>query len=341
MPLILYPDYYNQFSPDMNNQYMSKKYSTNKMVSNSRIYTDNQYLKSLTTNAYNNPIDSKSLKDIVDNIKNLYKKNIELMIKLKNYFTTNAPRGMPPPPPPGVIPPLTPLLAPPPAPPAPPTIPSLILPAPGTPSSTSSHGMTPVGTPVVTPGTSVMTSMPPFVPISLPPPMSPSAVVYGPPTAPTGIGPPPVPARPHPLSGIGSYLGLWGRPAGAGRGRGSKTKKGGRVAFIEKYGIGTDITTLIDNIQNNISLIKNDILKLLSYQQFLTPTYIYDINELHKQFFNYFNEDIIPYRMVHIYPPITSLIGVPYDEIIDKLNELYVNYANEFNRFLIPKLNNT
>lgn len=328
MPIILYPDYYNQFSPDMNNQYISKKYSTNKMVSNSRIYTDNQYLKSLTTNAYNNPIDSKSLKDIVDNIKNLYKKNIELMIKLKNYFTTNAPRGMPPPPPPGVIPPPTP----PPLPIAPSsTIPSLILPAPGTPSSTSSHGMTPIGTPIGTSSTSIMASMPPFVPISLPPPMSPSSVVYGPPTAP--------PATAHPLSGIGTYLGLWGRPAGAGRGR--RTKTGGKVAFIEKYGIGTDITTLIDNIQNNISLIKNDILKLLSYQQFLTPSYINDINDLHKQFFNYFNEDIIPYRMVHIYPPITSLIGVPYDEIIDKLNELYVNYANEFNRFLIPKLNNT
>ena len=316
MPIILYPDYYNQFSPEMNNQYISKKYSTNKMVSNSRIYTDNQYLKSLTSNAYNNPIDSKSLKDIVDNTKNIYKKNIELMIKLKNYFSLNPPSAMPAPPPPGAIMP-------------PPTLPI----APGTPSSssTSSHGLTPIGTPTGT--SSVMASMPPFTPIALPP------AATSPAAPPVVYGPPPAPA--HPLSGIGTYLGLWGSRPPTGAGIGRRTKTGGKVAFIEKYGIGTNITTLIDNIQNNINLIKIDLLKLISYQQFLTPSYVNEITELHTQFFNYFNENIVPYRMSHIYPPITSLIGVPYDEIIDKLNELYVNYANEFNRFIIPKLNNT
>ena len=322
MPVILHQDYYNNFANDMNNQYLSKQYVINKLQSNSRVFNDNQYLKSLTTNAFNNPIDSKSLKDMVDNVKGLYKKNIELMIKLKNYFTTNIPRGMPAAPPPGAVG-------------LPPPTPPLLPLAPSTPSSSaSSHGMTPVGTPTGT--SSVMASMPPFTPISLPPAATSPALAPAPAVV---FGPAPAPTAAHPLSGIGTYLGLWGRPAGAGRGR--KGKIGGRVALIEKYGIGTDITTLIDTIQNNTNLIKIDLLKLLSYQQFLTPAYVKEITELHKQFFNYFNEDIVPYRYSHLYPPITSLIGVSFDEIIDKLNELYVNYANEFNRFIIPKLNNT
>jgi hypothetical protein len=304
MPILLHQNYYGNLSNDMNNQYLSKQYIVNKIQSNSRVFNDNQYLKSLTSNAYNNPIDAKSLKDLVDNVKGLYKKNIELMIKLKNYFITNVPAGMPAPPPPAALPPVPFTIPPPPPPPPPP------------PSSFSA-------------------SMPPSTPIAPPPPPAAAGPVFGPAPA-----PPPVA---HPLSGIGTYLGLWGRPAGAGRGgRGGRgSKRGGKVALIEKYGVGIDITTLIDNIQNNINLIKIDLLKLLSYQRFITPTSVYEINELHKQFFNYFNENIVPYSLSHIYPPITSLIGIPFNDIIDKLNELYINYNNEFNRFIIPKLNNT
>jgi len=269
MPIILHSNYYDDFSTDMNNQYLSKIYAVNKLQSNSRVFNDNQYIKSLTSNVYNNPIDAKSLQELVSNIKALYKKNIELMIKLKNFFTTNAPAGMPPAPPVGFLPP------------------------------------------------------PPPPPIAAPAPIVPAAAPAAAPAA-----------GPSMMSSLGSLVGLM---SGSSKPR---TKRGGRVAFIEKYGVGTDILTLIDTISNNNSLIKTDMMKLISYLQFLTPANVYEITELHNQFYNYFNEDIIPYRMRHIYPPISSIIGVPFMDIIDKLNELYVNYSNEFNSFLIPKLNN-
>lgn len=264
MPIILHSNYYDDFSTDMNNQYLSKIYAVNKLQSNSRVFNDNQYIKSLTSNAYNNPIDAKSLQELVFNVKALYKKNIELMIKLKNFFTRNAPAGMPPAPPVGFI-----------------------------------------------------------------PPPDPAAAAIMPPAAPAAA-----PAGPSVMSSLGSLVGLM---SGSSKPR---TKRGGRVAFIEKYGVGTDILTIIDTISNNNLLIKTDMIKLISYLQYLTPINVNEITELHNQFYNYFNEDIIPYRMGHIYPPISSIIGVPFMDIIDKLNELYANYSNEFNSFLIPKLNN-
>lgn len=305
MPIILHSNYYDNFSPDMNNIKYSKEYVSNIMKSNAQLANTNEYLNLLRSNTFNQPIDAKSLQDLVNNIKSIYKNNIDLMIKLKNNFSTTV-GGMPPVPPLGIIPP-----------------PALGPPTPSS-STTSSHGMTPPMTPTVS------STMPPFMPI--PPPAAaaaPSGPVFGP-------APAPAPAS-HPLSGIGTYLGLWGRPAGAGRARGAG-KKGGRVKIIEQYGVGTKIMTIIDTIDNNVNNIKLDIVKLLAYKQYISPSNINDIVKLHEQFFNYFNENIVPYRDIHVIPPITSLIGVDYADIIDKLNELYVNYYNSFNRFIIPKL---
>ena len=283
---VLYQQYYNNFSPDMNNQFLSKQYAVNKIQSNSRVFNDNLYLKGLQTNAYNQPIDSKILSDTVDNVKKLYKNNIELMIKLKNKFTSSI-GGVPPAPPAAILPPA-------------PSVPPLIMPiapiAPVIPSPTSSHGMTPLPSPVST-----------------------------------------VPA-PSMMSSLGSLFGLMSGSGAIKKSRGRK--KGGAVRLVETYGIGTEITTLIDTIQNNNNLLKIELLKLLSYQQYLTPTNIKDITDLHYKFFSYFNENIIPYRVSHLIPPMTSLAGIDFLNIIDKLNELYVNYANEFSLFIIPKLNN-
>jgi hypothetical protein len=297
MPIVLHQGYYDNFSPDMNNIKYSKQYVSNIMKSNSQLTNTNEYLNLLRSNTFNQPIDAKTLQDLVNNIKSIYKNNIDLMIKLKNNFSTTI-GGMPPVPPLGIIPPPAP---------GPPT--------PSSTTSTSSSSMTPT----------VSSTMPPFMPIPPPAAAAPAGPVFGP-------APAPAPAS-HPLSGIGTYLGLWGRPAGAGRG-----KKGGRVKIIEQYGVGTKIMTIIDTIDNNVNNIKLDMVKLLAYKQYISPANINDIVKLHEQFFNYFNENIVPYLPTHVIPPITSLIGVDYGEIIDKLNELYINYYNSFNRFIIPKL---
>lgn len=258
MPVLLYSNYYENFSPDMNNIKYSKQYATNVMASNAKLYQDNQYLNALRSNAYNQPVDAKSLEGIVASIKSTYKNNIDLMIKLKNNFTT-TPLARPAPVPLGMLPPPAP--APPPAPVAPPP-----------PVSTS-----------------------PYLPLS-------------------------------------AYFGF-------GK---SKSKRGGRVGIIETYGVGSKILTLIDTIQNNVNSLKQDMMKLITYKQYLSPTNIREIVALHNQFFNYFDENIVPFRMAHIIPPFsTSLIGIDYTEIIDKLNELYVNYYNSFNRMIIPNLTNS
>jgi hypothetical protein len=287
MPIVLHQGYYDNFSPDMNNIKYSKQYVSNIMKSNSRLTNTNEYLNLLRSNTFNQPIDAKSLQDLVNNVKSIYKNNIELMIKLKNNFSTVI-GGMPPVPPLGLIP-------------APPGAPgALIIPPggfggppalPSPASSTSSHGMTPYSTP------------------------RPAAA----------------PAAPSMMSSLGSLVGLM---SGSG-------KKGGRVKIIEQYGVGTKITTIIDTIQNNIDNVKIDMMKLLSYKQYISPTNIKDIVKLHEQFFNYFNENIVPYLPAHVIPPLTTLIGVDFGEIVDKLNELYVNYYNEFNRFIIPQLTNS
>jgi len=272
MPIVLHQGYYDNFSPDMNNIKYSKQYVSNIMKSNSQLTNTNEYLNLLRSNTFNQPIDAKTLQDLVNNIKSIYKNNIDLMIKLKNNFSTTI-GGMPPVPPLGIIPP------PAPGPPGPPS-PAL---------SSSSHGMTPYSTP-----------RPPV----------------------------PAPAGPSVMSSLGSLMGLM---SGSG-------KKGGRVKIIEQYGVGTKIMTIIDTIDNNVNNIKLDMVKLLAYKQYISPANINDIVKLHEQFFNYFNENIVPYLPTHVIPPITSLIGVDYGEIIDKLNELYINYYNSFNRFIIPKL---
>lgn len=268
MPILLHSGYYDNFSPDMNNIKYSKQYVSNIMKSNSKLVNDNQYLNALRSNVYNQPIDAKSLEDLVSNVKNIYKNNIDLMIKLKNSFSM-TPVVRPPAPPIGVVSP------PPPPPPPPPVAPAPVAPAP----------------------------VAPLVPVS---------------------------ASPYlPMS---SYFGF-------GKGR---RKIGGAVGIVEQYGIGTKILTLIDSIQNNNDNLKTDLMKLISYRQYLSPTSINDIVKLHSQFFNYFNEDVVPFRVSHIIPPFSSsLIGVDYTEIIDKLNELYINYNNEFNRLIIPKLSNS
>jgi hypothetical protein len=260
MPILLHTGYYDNFSPDMNNIKYSKQYVSNIMKSNSKLANDNQYLNALRSNVYNQPIDAKSLEGLVSNVKNIYKNNIDLMIKLKNSFSM-TPVVRPIAPPVGVV-----------SPPPPPVAPAPVAPV----------------APLTTPSAS------PYLPFS-------------------------------------SYFGF-------GKGK----KRGGAVGIVEQYGIGTRILTLIDSIQNNNDNLKTDLMKLVAYRQYLSPTNINDIFKLHSQFFNYFNENVVPFRMTHIIPPFSSsLIGVDYTEIIDKLNELYVNYSNEFNRLIIPKLTNS
>lgn len=263
---VLYSQYENNFDPFSNNQYLSRMITINKMKSVNQNYIDNQYLKQIQSNAYNMPIDAKTLNDMSLNIQSIYKKNIELMIKLKNKFTTSI-GGVPPAPPASILPPAPPSPAPVASPPAP-------------------------------------------VPVAPPAYVAPSASPYLP---------------------FSSYFGF---------GKKSRGKRGGAVRIIESYNVGTEILTLIDNINNNVKLIKNELMRLIGYRQYLTPTIINEITNLHNEFFSFFNENIIPFRPAHIIPPLSSIINVDYMEIIDKLNELYVDYYNSFNNNLIKKLNN-
>lgn len=315
--------YYNRVLQDedktgMDELNMAKKRLINNRSIKRRISNDDYRVNTLMSSNYKNTVDPKLVEENVKSIKVLYNKNIDLMIKLKNTFTQDT-GGAPPPIPASMIPlpppPVAAIIpaAPPPAPPIPPPPPM----APPPPAAAA----------------------PAYMPVALPPAAAAAPAAF--------IGPAPAPVvAPSGLTGLAAYFGFLGGPpappaAGAGR-RSKKGYRGGVLKVVEKYGIGTDIITLIDQIQRIDDLIKEQLYLLFPTIDYISFKSFNEIIALHNKFYLMFNADIVPYHPSQVsVPMVPSLSSIDFMEIIDRLNTLYVVYSNEFASNLIPKLINT
>jgi hypothetical protein len=317
--------YYNRVLQDedktgMDELNMAKRRLINARSIKQRISNDDYRISTLMSSNYKNSVDPKTVEENVKEIKVLYNKNIDLMIKLKNTFTPDM-GGAPGPIPAGVIP-----VAP------PPPVAALIPAAPAPPA---------------------------IIPPPPPPPPPPPAVAppapYVAPPPPPAVAPPiaplPAPAVPHIFSGIGHYLGLYGPaapappPAGSGAGlKRTRTRKGGNMKggvlkIVEKYGIGADMVNYIDLIQRNNDLIKERMYLLFPTVNYLSFKSFNELISLHNKFYLMFDPNIVPYHISQVSVPLVmSLTTIDFMEILDRLTTLFVVYANEFARNLIPRL---
>lgn len=137
--------------------------------------------------------------------------------------------------------------------------------------------------------------------------------------------------RPPPTS----FLGAVGSVFGLG------IKRGGKVHIVDTMGVNVDITTLANLIYNNLTILYDALILIISNYQFIKSKDISEILKLDKKFRALFNEDLVPYHPDHIIMMDYSQNVSPYyADIIYELENLYEEYNRLFINNLIPSLEN-